>query len=114
LVPTGAASAATLSDSASAVVSLDSPGAITLDAFDPALGTLSSVQVSLSADVVVQACVENTGAEAGTLAAGSALGSLAAQFPGGAGADRGGSPAPGGPQEKDSWGGHPGRGPVTA
>jgi hypothetical protein len=86
LVPSGVGSAATASDSANVTVSLDSPGAVTLDQFDQALGTLTSVDVSLSVDVLVQVCIENTGAAAGSVAAGSATGSLSAAFPGGAGA----------------------------
>ena len=71
VVPSGVGSAATVSDTASATVTLDSPGAVTLDAFDPGLGTLTGVEVSLSVDVLVQVCVENTGAEGGSFAAGS-------------------------------------------
>ena len=84
-VPSGVGSAATVGDSASATVTLDSPGSVTLDAFDPALGTLTSVEVSLIVDVLVQVCVENWDGAAGSLA-GSISGSLAAEFPGGAGA----------------------------
>jgi hypothetical protein len=86
LVPSGVGSAATVSDSASATITLDSPGSVTVDAFDPELGTLTGVDVSLSLAVLVQACVENTGAEAGALAGGSASASLAGEFPGGAAA----------------------------
>ena len=86
LVPSGVGSAATVGDTASATVTLDGAGSLPLDAFDPALGTLTGVEVSLSVDVLVQVCVENTSAAAGSLAAGSVAGSLAAEFPGGAGA----------------------------
>ena len=74
LIPSGTGSAATVSDTDSATVTLDSPGSLTVDAFDPALGTLTSVEVSLSVEALVQVCVENTGAAAGSLAAGASRG----------------------------------------
>ncbi len=86
LIPSGTGSAATVSDTDSVTVTLDSPGSLTVDAFDPALGTLTSVEVSLSVEALVQVCVENSGTAAGSLAAGRVTGSLAAEFPGGAGA----------------------------
>ena len=85
-IPTRIASAATVDDTASAIVTLDVPGTVTLDAFDPTRGTLTSVQVSLTVDVLVQACVENAGQTEGSTAGGTATASLAAQFPGGAAA----------------------------
>ena len=84
LIPAGVASAATVSDSASVTVSLDSPGTVTLDGFDPARGRLTSVAVSLRADVVVQVCIENTATTPAAMGAGTATASLTAEFPGGA------------------------------
>jgi LPXTG-motif cell wall-anchored protein len=85
-LPSGVGSAATVGDTASADITLDAPGTLTLDAFDPALGTLTAVQMSLRVDVEVQACIENTSATAGSMAGGTATGSLDATFPGGANA----------------------------
>src|SRR6185436_19826763 len=99
VAPSGVGSAATVSDTASATVTLDSPGALTLDAFDKGLGTLTGVEVSLSVDVAVQVCIENTGAAAGSLAAVSASGSLAAEFPGGAAATSASAEASTGPSQ---------------
>jgi hypothetical protein len=83
IIPFRIASAATLSDTASAIVTLDAPGTVTVDAFDPAQGTLTSVQVSLRVDVLVQVCIENTGETTASMAGGSATASLEAEFPGG-------------------------------
>ena len=86
LVPNEVGSAATVADTASADITLDSPGTLTLDAFDPDLGTLTAVHMSLRVDVEVQACIENTSPAAGSMAGGSASGTLDATFPGGANA----------------------------
>ena len=101
LVPAGVGSAATVGDSASVTVTLDGPGTLTLDAFDPALGTLTSVEVLLRANVLVQVCIENTNPAAGSATQGVVHGSLVAEFPGGVspvagsgGAADGGQPAP--------------------
>jgi hypothetical protein len=83
-VPAGTTSAATVSDTASATVTLDAPGTLLLDQFNPALGNLTSVQVSITATALVQVCIENTSAEAGATAGGTATGTLDAAFPGGA------------------------------
>jgi hypothetical protein len=83
-IPAGATSAATLSDTASATVTLDGPGMLLLDQFDPALGTLTSAQVSITATALVQVCIENTSTQAGATAGGTATGTLDAAFPGGA------------------------------
>ena len=83
-LPAGVASAATLVDTASATVTLDAPGTLALDQFNPALGTLTSVQVSITATALVQVCIENTSAQAGATAGGTASGTLDAAFPGGA------------------------------
>ena len=83
-IPAGTTSAATLTDTASATVTLDAPGTLQLDQFDPALGTLTGVQVSITATALVQVCIENTSAQAGATAGGTATGTLDAAFPGGA------------------------------
>lgn len=83
-VPAGSAAAATLTDTASATVTLDAPSTLLLDQFNPSLGTLTGVQVSITATAFVQVCIENTSAEAGATAGGSATGTLDAAFPGGA------------------------------
>jgi hypothetical protein len=83
-IPAGTASAATLVDTASATVTLDAPGTLALDQFNPALGTLTSVQVSITATALVQVCIENASAQAGATAGGTASGTLDAAFPGGA------------------------------
>jgi LPXTG-motif cell wall-anchored protein len=83
-IPAGTASAATLVDTASATVTLDAPGTLQLDQFNPALGTLTSVQVSITATALVQVCIENASAQAGATAGGTASGTLDAAFPGGA------------------------------
>jgi hypothetical protein len=83
-IPAGAASAATIADTASATVTLDAPGSLQLDQFDPALGTLTSVQVSITATALVQVCIENASAQAGATAGGTSTGTLDAGFPGGA------------------------------
>ena len=64
-IPAGTASAATLVDTASATVTLDAPGTLALDQFNPTLGTLTSVQVSITATALVQVCIENTSAQTG-------------------------------------------------
>jgi LPXTG-motif cell wall-anchored protein len=84
LAPSGVGSAATVSDTSSATVTLDSPGTVTLDGFDPDLGTLTAVQVTLRADLLVQVCIENTGPSEASMAAGTATATLDATFPGGA------------------------------
>jgi LPXTG-motif cell wall-anchored protein len=86
LVPSGIGSAATVADTARADITLDAPGTLTLEAFDPDLGTLTAVQMSLRVDVEVQACIENTTPTAGSMAGGTATGRLDATFPGGANA----------------------------
>ena len=83
-LPAGVASAATLVDTASATVTLDAPGTLALDQFNPALGTLTSVQVSITATALVQVCIENASAQAGATAGGTESGTLDAAFPGGA------------------------------
>jgi LPXTG-motif cell wall-anchored protein len=83
-LPAGAASAATLADTASATITLDAPGTLQLDQFDPALGTLTGVQVSITATALVQVCIENTSVQASATAGGTATGTLDAAFPGGA------------------------------
>lgn len=83
-LPAGTAAAATLTDTASATVTLDTPGTLALDQFNPALGTLTGVQLSVTVDALVQVCIENTGAESAAVAGGTASGTLDAAFPGGA------------------------------
>ena len=83
-LPTGFASAATRVDTASATVTLDAPGTLALEQFNPALGTLTSVQVSLTASALVQVCIESASAQSGSTAGGTASGTLDAAFPGGA------------------------------
>jgi hypothetical protein len=84
VAPSEAGSAATVSDSATVTVTLDSPGTVTLDGFDPARGRLTGVALSLRADVLVQVCIENTGPAPAPIGAGTATASLTAEFPGGA------------------------------
>jgi hypothetical protein len=81
-IPAGTTSAATLTDTASATVTLDGPGTLQLDQFNPALGTLTGVQVSITATALVQVCIENTSTRAGATAGGTASGTLDAAFPG--------------------------------
>ena len=83
-IPSQVATEATLTDSESATVTLDAPGTVTLDAFDPTLGQLTAVTVSLRVEVLVQNCIENTGSSAASMVAGTATASLDAEFPGGA------------------------------
>ncbi|HUG00215.1 MAG TPA: choice-of-anchor E domain-containing protein, partial [Ilumatobacter sp.] len=81
-LPSGVGSAATVSDSASTTVTLDAPGTLPLDQFNPALGTLMSVQLSVTADALVQVCIENTSAQSAATAGSAASGTLDASFPG--------------------------------
>lgn len=81
--PSTMVSAATVSDSADATVTLDTPGSVTVDGFDPARGRLTAVALSLRVDVLVQVCIENTGAAAAPVGAGTATASLTAEFPAG-------------------------------
>lgn len=83
-IPAGTTSAATLSDTASATVTLDAPGTLQLDQFNRSRGTLTRVQVSITATALVQVCIENTGAQAGATVGGTATGTIDATFPGGA------------------------------
>ena len=83
-LPSSVGSAATVSDSASATVTLDAPGTLPLDQFNPALGTLTSVQVSITTSALVQVCIENTSAQSEAIAGGTASGTLDAAFPGAA------------------------------
>ena len=83
-IPAGTAAAATSVDTASATVTLDAPGSLQLDQFNPSLGTLTSVQVSITATALVQVCIENTSAQSGATAGGTTSGTLDAAFPGGA------------------------------
>ena len=86
VLPSQVAAQSTLTetDSESATVTLDAPGTVTLDAFDPTLGVLTAVTVSLRVEVLVQNCIENTSSDAASMVAGSATASLDAEFPGGA------------------------------
>jgi hypothetical protein len=84
VIPAGTTAAATFADTASATVTLDAPGTVQLDQFNPTLGTLTSVQVSITATALVQVCIENTSTQAGATAGGAATGTLDASFPGGA------------------------------
>ncbi|CAN5657336.1 hypothetical protein BH24ACT5_BH24ACT5_16260 [soil metagenome] len=77
------ASAETVSDSTSVNVPLDAPGSGTLDAFDPSLGTLTSVTYSVSTDVLTQVCIENLSQTSGSTTGGPASGTLAVTFPAG-------------------------------
>jgi hypothetical protein len=81
LVPVDPAWAANSQHSANATVTLDSPGSVKVDAFDPALGSLTAVELSQQVDVLVQACIENR-ASAPASADGSATAVLDASFPG--------------------------------
>ena len=83
-IPAGTTLAATSTDTASATVTLDAPGTLALDQFNPSLGTLTSVQVSITATALVQVCIENASAQAGATAGGTASGTLDASFPGAA------------------------------
>jgi hypothetical protein len=84
VAPVRVVSAATVSDSANVTVTLDTPGTVTVDGFDPARGRLTGVALSLRADVLVQVCIENTGQAPAPVGAGTATASLTAEFPGGA------------------------------
>ena len=76
------AAAATATQQVSRDVTLDAAGTATINAFNPSLGTLTQVAVTIEVEVLVQGCVENrqegTGAAGGTVA-----GSLAVEVPGG-------------------------------
>jgi hypothetical protein len=84
LLPPGVAAAATIDEQVALDVTLDSPGTATIDAFDPALGTLTQVAVTITVDVLVQACIENRQAVGGAPATGSVAGNLAVEIPTGA------------------------------
>jgi hypothetical protein len=84
VIPAGGVSAATFVESASATVTLDATGSVQVDQFDPALGTLTSVQVTVTVAALVQVCIENASAQGGATAGGTSTGTLDAAFPGGA------------------------------
>jgi hypothetical protein len=84
LLAPGVAAAATIDHQVALDVTLDTPGTSTFDAFDPALGTLTQVSVTITVDVLVQACIENGQADLGAPATGTATGSLAVEVPTGA------------------------------
>lgn len=81
-LPVGTASAATVSDTASVTVTLDAAGTLPLDQFNPTLGTLTRVQVSVTTNALVQVCIENTSPQAVAVGGGTSEGSLDAAFPG--------------------------------
>jgi hypothetical protein len=83
LLAPGVAAAETIDEQVALDVSLDTAGTSTIDAFDPALGTLTQVDVTITVDVLVQACVENQ-LETPSPATGTATGSLAVEIPTGA------------------------------
>jgi hypothetical protein len=84
LLPPGTASAATIDHVVTVDVTLDTAGTSTIAGFNPALGTLSQVAITIDVDVLVQACVENRQTDAGAPGTGSITGSLAVELPTGA------------------------------
>jgi hypothetical protein len=83
LVALEPAAAATATQRVSRDVTLDAAGTATIDAFDPALGTLTQVAVTIDVEVLVQGCVENRDTGAGAATGGTVRGSLAVEVPGG-------------------------------
>jgi hypothetical protein len=82
-LPPGTAGAATIDHVVAVDVTLDSPGTSTVAAFDPALGTLTQVDLTIDVEVLVQACIENR-QEATPTVTGSLTGSLGVTVPPGA------------------------------
>ena len=83
-LPPGMASAATVDERVTLDVTLDEAGTSTVPAFDPDLGTLTRVDLTVEVEVLVQGCLENRHPEAGSMVAGSLTGSLAVEVPTGA------------------------------
>jgi hypothetical protein len=82
-IPPATAVAATIDHQVAVDVTLDTPGTSTVAAFDPALGTLTQVDLTIDVDVLVQACIEHR-QEATPTVSGSLTGSLDVAVPTGA------------------------------
>ena len=84
LVPSGVASAATAGDTASATVTLDTPGTLTLDAVDPDSARSPPSRCRCGPTCWSRCASRTPGKAPGSMAAGTATGTLDAEFPGGA------------------------------
>ena len=74
---------ATIDQQVTRDVTLDAPGTATIEAFDPAQGTLTQVSITIEVGVLVQACVENRQAEVSATSGGTVSGRLAVELPAG-------------------------------
>ncbi len=78
----GNAAAASTSDTFSTTVDNNGPGTGSVAQFNPALGTLTSVDWSVSTDALAQVCIENLSQESPTSTGGTAGSALTVTFPG--------------------------------
>ena len=82
-LPAGDAAAATTSESVSATVDVVGAGSNAITAFDPALGTLTRVDWTVTTNALAQVCIENLSQRSGTSTGGTAGSSLGVTFPAG-------------------------------